>query len=174
MAKSIEVAYWFLKKSIERGMNDEEYYMDYVKVHKLMYLGQCYLKYERDMDLFEEDVFALSCGPYIDKIELVAGCCGFDKIKNVDELKESIFSFKPFSTIEFPLSISRNETCDVILDKFGKLTTDELVFLTKNTEAYKRFLNCCNNVISKSSMGKTGEILFKEKDKEFKKVKLKI
>lgn len=39
MAKSIEVAVDFLKKSIERGQGDPKYYMNFVKLHKLMYLG---------------------------------------------------------------------------------------------------------------------------------------
>jgi len=42
MAKSFEVAVDFPEKSIERGKEIPKYYIDFVKLHKLMYLGQCH------------------------------------------------------------------------------------------------------------------------------------
>ena len=44
--RSIDVAVNILDKSIERGKEDPSYYMDFVKLHKLLYLGQCYLSFK--------------------------------------------------------------------------------------------------------------------------------
>lgn len=38
MAKSIDVAIKMLEESTQRGKYDQSYYMDFVKLHKLMYL----------------------------------------------------------------------------------------------------------------------------------------
>ena len=44
--RSVDVAVDMLDKSIERGKKDPNYYMDYVKLHKLLYLAQCYLSFK--------------------------------------------------------------------------------------------------------------------------------
>lgn len=161
MAKSIDVATYLLDKSIERAQEDSSYYMDFIKLHKLMYLGKCYLDCMYGIDLFEEDITANSDGPYIKGINSVPAVCGFGKITNIDELKQYL------KNDILPLSLSREEICDAILDMFGKYSTLELVRITKNTLAYK---NCYstnhNNIMNKELMVKTGEMLFANKEKE--------
>lgn len=158
--RSIDVAKALLEKAIHRGKGDNCYYMDFIKLHKLMYLGQCYHQYKWGMDLFEEDVILDGSGPYVDGMNLIPAKCGFDKIKEIKALEKDEFFF--------PLTLLRNETCDFILNWFGRYSTMELVKLTKNTEAYMNMLGCCNNVINKEAMKKVGEDLFSamEKDKD--------
>lgn len=129
MAKSLEVAVDFLKKSIERGKEETRYYMDFVKLHKLMYLAQCDIFFKYDLKLFEDRISATDGGPYIDGLEKIIGYCGFDKIKNIDDLKKCV--------IDLPLSYTRNETVNLILDKYGQYSTLEIVQLTKSTIAYQ-------------------------------------
>lgn len=164
MARSIEIALALLEKSIERGKTDSDYYMDFVKLHKLLYLGQCLHRFKWNMNLFEEEIIASDSGPYVRGLDFVLAICGFDKIKNVDVLRERVYFF--------PITFLRDETCEFILDNFGKCSTNEIVLMTKETMAYQKHYSCCNSVISKSSMKKTGEDLFSERDKEKAKVKV--
>ena len=124
MAKSIEVAVDFLEKSIERGKEDYRYYMDFQKLHKLMYLGQCFISSKFDMDLFEENVVADSSGPIVNGLELVPACCGFAEIHDITLLKEKV--------IDMPLSYFKNMTVNFILDEYGILAST-----TSNTISIK-------------------------------------
>lgn len=131
MAKSLDVAVAFLEKSIELGKKDSRYYMDFVKLHKLMYLGQCFISSKFDMDLFEESVVADQSGPYIKGIGLITGYCGFSEIYDITKLKDK--------ALDMPLSYTRNETINLILERYGKLTTDQIVMFCKQTYAYKQY-----------------------------------
>lgn len=161
MLKSIEVAARLLDKSIKRAQDNPKYYMDYIKLHKLMFLAECLICYEYDIDLFKEKVTTEDTGPYIGGLELITAVYGFGKIKNIESLKKYVWFF--------PLPLLRDETCDYILDMFGELSTIEIVRLTKNTIAYQESYNkdetttVKNNTIKRDLMKKTGEILFKQK-----------
>lgn len=129
MAKSIDVAVDFLKKSIKRGQDNPKYYMNYVKLHKLIYLAQCDILFNYDMKLFDDNITATDEGPYIDGLEMVVVKCGFDNILNIDDLKKCV--------IDLPLSFSRDETVDFILDKYSEYSTREIVLLANSTIAYQ-------------------------------------
>jgi len=163
MARSIDVALTLLEKAIERGKIDSDYYIDNVKLHKLLYLGQCFYRFCYDKDLFEDKIIAIEDGPYVEGLNFVVGLCGFDKIKNVDDLREKVYLF--------PISPSRDEVCELLLDKFGKYTTDELVLITKKTSAYQKCYGCCNYFIGNELMKKTGEYFL---SKTGYKVKVKV
>lgn len=76
MAKSLDVAIKILEGSIERGKSNLEYYMDIIKLHKLMYLGYCSLSYLYELELFEEEITANVEGPYIEGLNsMLAMCC---------------------------------------------------------------------------------------------------
>lgn len=159
--RSIDVAVNILDKSIERGKEDPSYYMDYVKLHKLLYLGQCYLSFKYGMDLFNENITANEDGPYVDGLSLIPAICGFGEIKTMDEFKQC--------KMTLPLTFSRDETVDFILDKFGKYSTEEIVRLTKDTIGYQEVYDKdCNNEINKELMIKTGKSLFGKKVKQKK------
>lgn len=156
--RSIDVAVNILDKSIERGKKDPNYYMDYVKLHKLLYLGQCYLNFKYEMDLFMDKITANDDGPYVDGLKLIPVICGVDKIETTDELK--------LCKMIFPINLSSDKTVDFLLDKFGKYSTDELVRLTKDTMGYQEVYDkSCNNEINKELMIKTGKSLFGKKYK---------
>lgn len=153
MAKSIDVAVKLLEDSIKQGQSDSRYYMDYVKLHKLMYLSYCYLNYLYGVDLFSEKITANSDGPYIDGLTIIPAICGFGNITNMEDLNE----LKKFK-LTMPLSFSRNEICDVIMDTYGNLDTIELVRIAKDTLAYQHcFDSKHENTICKDFLIKTGE-----------------
>jgi len=159
MAKSLEVAVDFLKKSIERGKEEPRNYMDFVKLHKLMYLGQCYINYHYGMNLFEDKIIAMDDGPYIEGLELVVGKCGFGEIKNIDELENYV--------IPMPLSFTRNETVDYILNTYGQYSTDEIVKIAKNTNGCNLSYNDNDkspNEIEYQLINETGKQLFETED----------
>ena len=100
-------------------------------------------------------------GPYVDGLKLIPAICGFDEIKNMDEFKQC--------KMTLPLTLSRDETVDFILDKFGKYSTDEIVRFTKDTIGYQEIYDkSCNNEISKELIIKTGKSLFGKKVKQKK------
>lgn len=159
--RSVDIAVNILDKSIERGNEDPSYYMDFVKLHKLLYLGQCYLSFKYEMDLFKDKITATDDGPYVDGLKLIPVICGFDEIKTMDEFKQC--------KMTLPLTFSRDETVDYILDKFGKYSTEEIVKFTKDTIGYQEvYGKSCNNEINKELMIKTGKSLFGKKGKQKK------
>jgi len=129
----IDVAIALLEKSIQRAKEDHRYYMDFVKLHKLIFLGQCYHRYIWDMNLVREDIIIREDGPYIKGLNTVVAYCGFGKIDDICKLKRKVGLY-------FPMTTLRDETCDFILDNFGMLSTMDLVKLTKKTESYKKMI----------------------------------
>lgn len=169
MILSIEIATRILKKSIEKGKQDANYYMDYVKLHKIMYLGQCYMLYKYGINLFDEYIIARKEGPYIDGLDAITAVFGFEDIKSIDGLEKHTY-------IDMIIPALRGETCDLMVNIFGKYSTEEIVKLSKNTLAYQEsYVHEKNNIISsKDLMIKTGEILFNVNEKELEEQRAKI
>ena len=166
--RSIDVAIAFLTKSIERGKEDKRYYMDFVKLHKLIFLGQRYHRFVWDMDLVNDNVLINEAGPYINGLNAVVAYCGFGEIEDIEELKRK-------QGFYLPMTLLRDETCDYILDHFGALTTIELVRLTKKLDVYQRMIGCNNNTISSDNIYRAGTDIFeKDDDSILLKVKVKI
>jgi len=134
MCKARDVAVVMINKSISlsKEKNDESYYMDFIKLHKLLYLANCCILAKYSMKLFEDKVSAYRCGPYVDGIGFVPVIRGFGLIKEEIEGKYNQIPF-------LPISYSRSEVVDFILERYGRLTTDEIVELAKNTKAYREF-----------------------------------
>ena len=132
MARDVAVA--MVNKSIDlaTAKNDNRYLMDFVKLHKLLYLGQCFILSRYDMCLFEDDISAHRCGPYVDGIGFIPAEYGFGA------LKEKIIKSKN-GVVYLPISYSRTETVDLILEKYGTKTTDEIVEISKGTKAYHAY-----------------------------------
>ena len=119
--RSIDIAVYLLKKSIKLGQNDSNYYMDFIKLHKLMFLAQCYLNFKYGLNLFDDKITATDDGPYVDGINSVPAMCGFDIIKNIDDLNQHLHHIMPCHIAHIlPLPLLRDETLDLILDMFGK------------------------------------------------------
>ena len=160
--KSIDIAYHLLKKSIKLGQEEPKYYMDFIKLHKLMFLAQCYLNYEYGLNLFDECITANEDGPFVNGINAIPAICGFGEIKTIDELNSYLNDMMPFHiNHRLPLPALRDETCDLILDMYGKYNTLEIVKLSKNTIAYNySYSENSRNVITKALLTKTGEEIY--------------
>ena len=161
--RSIDIAVHLLKKSIKLGQNDSNYYMDFIKLHKLMFLAQCYLNFEYNLDLFDDKITANDDGPYVDGLNSVPAICGFDIIKNIDDLMVHLHHIMPCHLAHIlPLPLLRGETLDLILDVFGKCDTYEIVKISKNTTASQHcYSKAHNNVINQEILRKTGQEISK-------------
>ncbi len=83
MCRPADIAITFVNMSIEewKQSGNSCYLMDFMKLHKLMYLGQCYMLARYNRPLFDGEITAHFCGPYIEGINFVQGSRGFGLIK---------------------------------------------------------------------------------------------
>lgn len=158
MCKARDVAMTMIKKSIilAKENNNDKYLMDFVKLHKLMFLGQCYILYYYGIELFQESISAHSCGPYVNGISFIPATYGFSEIRETKN-KDG------HEPMYLPLSLTRDETVDIILEKFGTLSTKDIVAKAKDTFAYKIYEGNYDSkpIISYDAMKTAGEDLFR-------------
>ena len=147
MCRAADVAMTMVNRSIALAhkTGNAGYYMDLVKLHKLLYLAQCYMLVNYGRPMFVEQITAHQCGPYVEGIHFVARKRGFDKITY------------PFSELDFvPPSYRRLEEIDAVLEGFGTWSTAELVQYTKETPAYSAVADAITDeykpLISQQSM----------------------
>lgn len=157
MCMARDVAVVMINKSIDLAeeKNDDRYFMDFVKLHKLLYLGQCFILSRYGMRLFEDDISAHRCGPYVDGIGFIPAEYGFEALKKKIAKSKSGMPF-------LPISYSRAETVDFILGKYGTNTTDEVVLITKETKAYAAYKGMYDRhlIIPPDEMAESGKQLF--------------
>lgn len=154
MCLAADVAMTMVNKSIElaKTKSDSRYYVNSVKLHKLLYLGQyCMLKHY-GKPLFEDEITAHYCGPYVEGIQSIPGKRGFGLIT------------EPFSEKEFaPPSIIRLETIDRVLEKYGWYSLNEIIETVKATKPYEsvksQITDTNKPVISLSEMSNGNDIL---------------
>lgn len=128
MCQAVDIAMTMVNKSIDmaRAEHNPSYYMDFVKLHKLMYLAQCYMLTQYDSLLFEDRIVAHQCGPYVEGIHFIPRMRGFQKI------------LKPFSSRSFVLpSYRRVQVVELLLKNAGMLSRDALIQYTKSTAPYR-------------------------------------
>lgn len=115
--------------SIERAIvtGNADYYMDFMKLHKLMYIGQCYMLARYGRSLFDEKVEAHFCGPYVDGISFIQGSRGFGLIDTPFDEKDFL---RP--------TLFRSVAIEWVLQHFGKESTESLMEFTKETLAYMK------------------------------------
>ena len=129
MCKAADVAMTMVNESIRLAeeTRDVNYYMDFVKLHKLLYLGQCYMLGIHDRPLFEETVSAHQCGPNVENIHFVPAERGFGVIDT------------PFSEDDIVRpSLVRIDAIEWVLRNYGNKKTEFLVEYAKSTEPYKK------------------------------------
>lgn len=132
MCKARDVALSIIQKSIDtaREKNDPKYFVDYVKLHKMLYLGQCMVLGKCNLRLFEEPVHAHNCGPYIeDSLNFVFNNYGTEPITDIkyeDGREPAVLDLPPL----------RNEMVDLLIKNFGYFSTWDIVKFTKETAAY--------------------------------------
>lgn len=125
MCKVRDAAMHMVNASVDLAHLDEQYYIDFYKLHKLMYYAQGYMITKYHRKLFVESIEAHSCGPFIPA--LLSLHTGFNRIT----------AKYPENEI-FPLTGTRIEAINYVLERYGNLSTDELIHLSKDTNPYKR------------------------------------
>lgn len=127
MCKVADAAMTMVNRSIAltKEYEDASYYMDFVKLHKLLYLAQCSMLTQYGRTMFDERITAHQCGPYVEGLHFIPSKRGFGQIE------------APFSESEFVrLSYRRIKVIDQVLEEFGRYSTEELIQYTKETPAY--------------------------------------
>lgn len=127
MCKVADAAMAMVNRSIELAWEtrDKSYYMDFVKLHKLLYLAQCSMLAQYGQPMFDEKIAAHQCGPYVEGIHFVPRLRGFGKIEF------------PFSKTEFVRpSYRRMKVIEQVLEAYGRESTEDLIQITKETPAY--------------------------------------
>lgn len=107
---------------------DASYYMDSMKLHKLLYLSQYTMLQTYGRRMFAEKITAHSCGPYVDGIKSIPAMRGFGLI---------LERFHPENDDLVYPSVARLEILEQTLEEYGKMTTEELIRKTKGTDPYK-------------------------------------
>lgn len=135
MCKSIDAAVSMINKSIAlaKTEDDPRYYMDYVKLHKLLYIAQCHTLSRYGKTLFSEGIEAHRCGPLVDGLDIIPSKCGFDLITSWLEPLE-------FGTVDIPLSLTRDKAVDEVLEKYGTYSTEKIVSTVKGSDVYQGYL----------------------------------
>lgn len=149
MCRVADVAMAIINKSIEfaRETEDPAYYMDFVKLHKLLYWGQCQMLSTYSQPLFVEEITAHQCGPYVSGIHFVPKMRGFGVIT------------VPFSSRDFVTpSYNRMSVIESVIETVGAYTTEDLIELTKNTGPYRavedRITESVKPIISQGSIAR--------------------
>lgn len=129
MCFAIDAAMDMVNMSIELAekTEDSRYYMDSMKLHKLLYLSQCAMLKTHKRSLFRDKIWAYRCGPYVDGIKSIPAKRGFGLIKNRFSREADDF---------VPPSVARRDILNRTLEEFGKKSTEELIQLTKNSTPY--------------------------------------
>jgi len=148
MSKAIDIANNLINLSIdEASKNQPGYFMDFYKVNKLLYIAQEQMLEKYDCPLFDDDIYALSCGPYIYACEKIYDQNKLNPIRiKIDNVSELI-----------------PEKKDVLLEvlkKYGHNTRQQLGDATRNTSPYTKGENRNDLKITFSS------IHFDENDKK--------
>ena len=127
MCKAADAAMAMVNLSIEmvKECGDESYYMDFVKLHKLLYLAQCSMLAQYGQTMYDEKVTAHQCGPYVEGIHFIPHERGFGRI-------ESPFDERAFVRPSY----RRMKVIRQILEAFGGESTEDLIQRTKETLAY--------------------------------------
>lgn len=124
MCRAADAAMAMVNRSIElvHETEDASYYLDFVKLHKLLFLAQRSMLEQYGQTMFDEKITLRQCGPYVDGIRFVPRRCGFGKIT------------KLFSDSDFVRpSYWRMKVINQVLEEFGRYSTDDLIQFTKES-----------------------------------------
>lgn len=104
------------------------YYADFYKLHKLLYYAQGYTLTHYNKKLFEEDIEAHSCGPFIPVLLTLPIIDGFGPIKTLFPEDEIC-----------PLTDDRNQAIIHTLRIYGGKAKEELVNQSKVDDLYLKY-----------------------------------
>lgn len=128
MCKVIDAAMTLVNYSIDKRdeTGNDSYYVDFYKLHKLLYYAQGYMLAKEGIQLFEEDIEAHNCGPLIPEVGELAG--QFDSITK-----------RFFNNNIFALTPDRINVIKFIVNKIGFYTKEKLVNMSKQGSLYKYY-----------------------------------
>lgn len=131
MCYAIDAAMTLVNMSIDvaEELDDSRYYTDYIKVHKQLFIAQCFMLENYRKPLFREKITAHRCGPFVDGLELLITMRDSGPIED---------RFKADEYVE--LSPLRKSILAWIVREFGAYSAEELVEATKTTPAYQTAL----------------------------------
>lgn len=127
MAKAIDAAIYLSNKVIELSEKEKKkgYVVDFIKVHKMLYIAQGIMLAKFNKTLFDETIYAHHEGPWIDNLTIFYGMVEFKEIKK---------PLKMISVLE--LTEKRKMVLDYVAEKYGYQTRDALVLATKAQKPY--------------------------------------
>lgn len=144
MCKVADAAKHMINRSIELAQQErnQNYFVNFYKLHKLLYYAQGYMLVHNNTHLFEEEIEAHSCGPFIPKILDLS--IGYNDI------------LTKFDTIEIcPITEDRIEAINHTLQKYGYWSKDELVNKSKQSTPYRQFFaEGRRNIIPRDAMAR--------------------
>lgn len=147
MATAYQIAISMVNRSIELAREKGKgYYLNHIKLQKLMYLGQCYSLAKYGRELFVDNIRRHDCGPYIESLDLFVSEQGFGEYT---------------SPIRGELSGTAQErdAINTVLRKYGHGSAAQLVAFTKGSDPYKSTKRY-RELVSKDEMKKYGRKLF--------------
>ncbi len=137
------IATKFINKAIDmvKFSGQEDFYLNFSKLHSLMFIAQCYSLAEWDRPLFRGDAIARPDGINID------GLCGFTSNSFGDEL----FKYK-VNESRYGTSTSLNDVQDSIIESvllmYGRYNAIELAWMTKSTRSWQKNQQYVNDLDS--------------------------
>lgn len=124
MCKVADAAKTMINYSIDIAeAKGNEYLLDFYKLHKLLYYAQGYTLVHYNKQLFEENIEAHSCGPYITELHRLP--INFDVI-----------------TVKFPesdicpITEDRKAAIRYVIERFGNMSKAELTTQSKRSSPY--------------------------------------
>lgn len=129
MCCSLDAGMAMVNMSIDLAKKDPSYYMDSMKLHKLLYLSQYAMLQAYSCRMFADKITAHRCGPYVDGIKRIPAQRGFGLLKRYFDSEQDDF---------VPPSVARLDILKQVLESHGKKNTDELAKYTKATGPYQK------------------------------------
>ena len=128
MALIPDVAWTMINCAIDMAneKKDSAYFLDFYKLHILLYYAQGYMLVSYGRVLFKEEIIIDDSGPFIPGVLLLP--TGYDKI--TEKIQDRIY----------PLTSDRMSAIRTVLQKYGANTKDELVCKARQDELYKKCL----------------------------------
>lgn len=139
MCRAVDVAKFAISESIKLADNDERYYLDFYKINKILYLAQGVFLAKENRTLFIDDIYAMSCGPYIKELEFIFKDWDFESITTKYEID-----------VYLPPEIEEAIKNAVI--HLGKFDKQQLGLATKKQELWKEAYIKGEQVISVDKM----------------------
>lgn len=120
------LAIYIIHKSIDiaKEKNDDRYYCDIYKLHKLLFYAQGIFLARHRIPLFREKIKAWDCGPLIE---------GLNRIKK-------IYGYGPITEYAKNSAViprHKKEILDYVVRRYGRLTREEIVNLSRNEQTWK-------------------------------------